>query len=196
MDKTVLDKEQKVILINNQPLSQEVIHEHGSHANVPVVQTPTFWSGVAFVLVVLALYCPIKAMIKAMFDKKKLLIASNIKEASELKEEARELFANYAKKLESIEEDTKAILLQSKKDIALLKKQSLAEIEQRNNAKIKDAEAEINYAKAKTKDEMYDLLRTKTIQVLKKIIFEKMSKENKQKLIDNSIDVISKIEPF
>jgi F-type H+-transporting ATPase subunit b len=160
----------------------------------PFYATPEFWVGISFALVFVCLYYQLKKAFKSMFDKRIASIVKRIDDASDLKDKARMLLAEYEKKFENVDGDTADLLEKSKKNAERLKEQNIKEIEKKIVAQEYRINDMIDNARSKAAAKITDLISEKTIKILKLAISEKLSEDSKIKLIDNSIDYIGKLK--
>lgn len=153
-----------------------------------------FWVGMAFLLVVLGLFRPITKIIRAMLHRKISGIISRLDEASQLQVDAQKLLSEYERKYLSAKDEADTILKKSQKEVDYFKTESLSRLEQEMKLKTSEAEERLNSAKEKASQEITSLTSELAIQAVKQAIYSKLDNKEKSKLIDNSIDLLSKIK--
>ena len=156
-------------------------------------QSAEFWVGVAFVLVVLLLAGPIGRLVRSMLNKRIDNITKRIHDAAELRDEAQKLLADYEKKFLNADKEAQAILNKSQKEIEYFKKENLAKLEEEMKIKEKEAEARITASKEKAAREISDLTSELTIKTVKAAIVKNLDAKTQNKLIDDSISLITRL---
>lgn len=152
-----------------------------------------FWVGTAFVLVVLLLAKPIGSLVKSMLNKRIDGIAKRIQDAANLRDDAQKLLADYEKKFLNADKEAEAILAKSQREIEYFKKENLSKLEAEMKIREKDAEDRIKAAKEKAAKEISDLTSELTIKAVKTAIMKNLDTKTQDKLIDNSISLITKL---
>ena len=156
-------------------------------------QSAEFWVGVAFVLVVLLLAGPIGRLVRSMLNKRIDNITKRIHDAAELRDEAQKLLADYEKKFFNADKEAQAILNKSQKEIEYFKKENLAKLEEEMKIKEKEAEDRITASKEKAAREISDLTSELTIKTVKAAIVKNLDAKTQNKLIDDSISLITRL---
>jgi len=157
-------------------------------------QGAEFWVAMAFVLVVLALARPIGKTVTALLKKRIAGIISRLEEASNLQEDAQKLLAGYEKKFLGAKTEAENILKKARKEVDYFKAESLSKLEQDMRQKEKDAEDRLNSAKEKASQEITALTSELTIKAVKTALAQHLDDAAKSKLIDNSINLLSKLK--
>lgn len=156
-------------------------------------QSAEFWVGVAFVLVVLLLAGPIGRLVRSMLNKRIDNITKRIHDAAKLRDEAQKLLADYEKKFLNADKEAQAILNKSQKEIEYFKKENLAKLEEEMKIKEKEAEDRITASKEKAAREISDLTSELTIKTVKAAIVKNLDAKTQNKLIDDSISLITRL---
>ena len=156
-------------------------------------QSAEFWVGVSFVLVVLLLAKPIAGLMRSMLDKRIDGISKRIRDAAELRDDAQKLLADYEKKFLNADKEAQEILAKSQKEIEYFKKENLSKLEAEMKIKEKEAKDRITAAKEKASKEISELTSELTIKVVKAAIVKNLDTKTQNKLIDDSINLISKL---
>ncbi len=187
----IIDTAQNAVMDAADNISEIIGHIDG-HDEV-FYQSAEFWVGVAFVLVVVLLAKPIGGLVKSMLNKRIDGIAKRIRDAARLRDDAQKLLADYEKKFLNANKEAEAILAKSQREIEYFKKENLSKLEAEMKLKEKDAEDRIKAAKEKAAKEISDLTSELTIQTVKTAIMKKLDTKTQDKLIDDSISLITKL---
>lgn len=167
---------------------------HSLHGQEDFYEHPTFWVGVSFVLVILVLGRPIGKILKKLLEKRIEGIATRISDAANLKDDAQKLLVEYERKAINAEFEAADILKKSRKEIELLKKESLEKLKNEMSIKEKEAENRLLAAKTKALDEVSGLTTTLTIKAVRNAIEENLTAQNQDSLIDESIAKIASLK--
>ena len=192
----IIDATQNAVMEAAQNVSNIMSHtanEIDGHHEV-FYMSAEFWVGIAFLLVVLGLFRPITKIIRAMLRRKISGIISRLDEASQLQVDAQKLLSEYERKYLSAKDEADTILKKSQKEVDYFKTESLSRLEQEMKLKTSEAEERLNSAKEKASQEITSLTSELAIQAVKQAIYSKLDNKEKSKLIDNSIDLLSKIK--
>ena len=81
-----------------------------------LIQDPTFWVAVAFVVFVVLVFKPIKVALIGGIDAKIAEIRQEVEEAEKLREEAQSLLANYQRQQRQAIQDAEAIVARAKEE--------------------------------------------------------------------------------
>ena len=160
---------------------------HDLAHNEPFYMSAEFWVAVSFFVAVVLLIKPVGKMMKVMLRKRASAIGKRIEDASNLKEEAQKLLAEYERKYRRAKQEAQEILVRSEKEVNLLRKESLAKLENSMAIKEKEAKARIRSAQDEALKEVAELTAKKTIDVVKSVLSQKLDAKLQDKLIDDSI---------
>ena len=166
--------------------------EAGAHHG-PFYLSAEFWVAVSFVLVVVGLTYPIIKMVRKMLGKRARLIAKRIEDATNLKEDAQKLLAEYERKYRKAKQEAQEILQRSEREVNLLRKESMQKLENIMNAKECEAKARINSAQSEALKDISDLTSQKTIEVVKAVLKEIVSVKDHNRMIEESIKELEKV---
>ncbi len=150
-------------------------------------QTAEFWVSMAFVLVMVALFVPLKKALLAFLGGYAAKEAGRIDEAEHLKTEARKLLAAYEQKVENINTETTGILTKAKKEANFLKKKSLSELDRKLQAQEKNVQERVSGELSRAESELTALVTERTIGLLRDTLAVKLNDETRARLIDESI---------
>ena len=150
-------------------------------------QSPEFWVGMAFVLVVIFLAKPVSKMAKNFFLKRSEDIISRINEAEKLRDDAQELLSQYERKFLHAKDEAQNILDRATAEIENLTESELNKIEKELDIKQKEVDKNIEISIDNIKTELSALAVAKAIDIVNKYIHSNFDKKQHEKLIDNSI---------
>lgn len=172
---------------------ENVEHEISGHGGA-FYENPEFWVAVAFVLVVAVLAKPVVRLLNEMLNRRIEAIADRITEAQKLNEDAQKMLAEYEKKYLNAEKEARNILRKSEKEIEFLKEDRLKKLEADMEMKQKEAEQRIKTAQEAAMKEITTLTSEMTIRVLKEVLAKNLDKKAQDRLIEASIEEISKLK--
>ncbi len=167
-------------------------------ANIPVeheelfYQSAEFWVGIAFVLVVAALFKPGVKAVKGLIIKRIARIKNEFQEAENLKLEAQKLYAGYERKFLDADDEVARIIAEEEAVIADTKERKIQELNRTLAQKQREVEGRIELAFEQANKEINTLISSQAVNILKKAISSKLTKSDYNRLIDNSIETIQK----
>lgn len=164
-----------------------------AHEYAVFYENPVFWVAVSFVLVVLLLARPVGKAVKNLLQSRVDGIIKQINDAANLKDDAQRLLVDYERKFVNVDAEAHAILQKSAKEIELLKKESLEKLKLEMAIREKEAEERLKASQSEVMNEIISMTSDVTIRALKKVLAEKMNNKIQDKLIEKSINSISKL---
>lgn len=167
---------------------------HDIHGQEAFYEHPTFWVAVSFVLVILVLGKPVGKLVKTMLQKRVDGIIKRITDAANLKDDAQKLLVEYERKFINADAEADRILQKNKREIELLKKESLDKLKSDMAVKEKEAEGRLAAAQDEAMKEIANLSSELTIKAVKAAITEKLDSKAQDGLIDNSIKMIANLK--
>ncbi len=167
---------------------------HDIHGQEAFYEHPTFWVAVSFVLVILVLGKPVGNLVKTMLQKRVDGIIKRITDAANLKDDAQKLLVEYERKFINADAEADKILQKNKREIELLKKESLDKLKSDMAIKEKEAEGRLAAAQEEAMKEIANLSSELTIKAVKAAIAEKLDGKAQDELIDNSIKMIANLK--
>ncbi len=167
---------------------------HDIHGQEAFYEHPTFWVAVSFVLVILVLGKPVGKLVKTMLQKRVDGIIKRITDAANLKDDAQKLLVEYERKFINADAEADRILQKNKREIELLKKESLDKLKSDMAIKEKEAEGRLAAAQDEAMKEIANLSSELTIKAVKAAITEKLDSKAQDELIDNSIKMIANLK--
>ena len=189
--KEFIDMTQNAVVNATENLISDVslpAHHYGAF-----YENPVFWVAVSFILVVLLLARPVGKIAKQLLQNRVDAIIKRIEDAANLKDDAQKLLVEYERKFVNAEAEANGILQKSKKEIELLKKESLEKLKLEMAIKEKEAEERLKASQAEVMNEIVSMTSNVTIEVLKKVLSENLNAKMQDELIEKSINSIAKL---
>lgn len=152
-----------------------------------VLHDPTFWTAVAFVIFVAALFKPVKKALLGGLDGRIAQIRTEVEEAQRLREEAQTLLASYQRKQREAAQEAESIVRQAKEDATLHR----AEAEKAMEEMLKRQETltveKIAQAEAAAIQQVREIAVDLAIAATEKILAEKVRGDLSDRLVDKAI---------
>ena len=152
-----------------------------------LLQDPTFWTLVAFVIFIVAIFRPVKKAILAGLDARIEQVRNEVEEAQKLREEAQALLASYQRKQRKATEEAEAIAKRARE----MAEQHRAEAQKDLEAMLARQEAlaveKIAQAEAAAVQEVREMAVDLAIAATEKILTDKVSGDLSNKLVDDAI---------
>ena len=153
-----------------------------------LLNDPTFWTLVAFVIFAALLFKPVKNAMLGGLDSRIAQIRAEVEEAQRLREEAQTLLASYQRKQREAVQEAQDIVARAREEAETHR----AEAERQLAALLKRQEAlaveKIGQAEAAATQEVRDIAIDLAIAATEKILAEKVAGELGDKLIGDAID--------
>lgn len=165
----------------------------GGHHEV-FYQSAEFWVGMAFVVVVAALFYPLKKVLQGMLQKRIEGVISRLDEAAALRDEARRLLADYEQRTDDLKAQSENIVRKAKKEAAAFCGREVKKLEKELSAQEKYTDEIIRAHKDKTASESARLVAGKTAEILRRAVRDNLTAEAKSALVDASIAAIAKLK--
>ncbi len=153
-----------------------------------------FWVAMAFVLVVVGLFSPVKKALCAYLDKYAQSEKQRLDEAENLKIQARKLFADYETKLENADEEAHAIIVKAKEQTKYLRKKTFDEFEQKMAQQEKNIKEHIKSDLQHADNQLSAMIGQQAVRLLQETLQYKLTDENRCVFIDQSIERIKNIK--
>ena len=161
----------------------------GSHHEV-FYQSAEFWVGIAFCVVVIGLFAPIKKLLSMLLQKRIDNVVSQIADAEKLRDEARELLASYEQKMENIEGISSSMMSKTKADIDVFCENQKKILDKDLAVQEKNAELNMSALREKVASESSSLLADCVAKTLDRAIRENLDEKQQSKLVDDAIAAI------
>lgn len=159
----------------------------------PFYVSPEFWTGMAFVLAVVALFKPLKKALTVLLQKHIDAVVFRIQQAKDLKVEARALLLEYEKKLEMVDAEVQNLIDDAEKRSETMKVLKKREIETLLAIRKKEATDKIDGARHDMQKEFENKV-TDAVMLKVNGFVSSLSQEKHLELIDKSIDKIQKLK--
>jgi len=148
---------------------------------------PSFWVGLAFVLVVGYLARPIARSVSASLDGRADKIRTHIEEARKLREEAQALLAEYQRKQRDALSEAESIVAQAKEEASRMKVQAEKDLEHSIERRKSQALERIAQSEAQAIASVRNTAVDMAVAATEKLITAQMSGDRQAALVDQSI---------
>jgi F-type H+-transporting ATPase subunit b len=152
-----------------------------------LLHDPTFWTAIAFVIFIVALFKPVKKALMAGLDSRIAQIRAEVEEAQRLREEAQTLLASYQRKQREAAQEAEDIVKQAKEDAALQRAEARKSLEEMLRRQEALAIGKIAQAEAAAVQEVREVAIDLAIAATEKILAEKVRGELSDRLVEKAI---------
>ncbi len=152
-----------------------------------MLQDPTFWVLVSFVIFVALVWKPGSKAVAQMLDDRAEKIRSDLEKAAKLREEAQALFAEYQKKQRDALKDAEAIVAAAKAEAEALSKQAAADLETSLKRREQLALQRIAQAEAQATADVRAAAVDLAMAATRKILTDRLDAGRQDALIDAAI---------
>lgn len=152
-----------------------------------LLNDPTFWTAVAFVIFVVALYKPVKRALLAGLDSRIDQIRTEVEEAQRLREEAQTLLVSYQRKQREAAQEAENIVRQAKEDAELHRAEGEKSMEEMLKRQEALAIEKISQAEAAAVQEVREIAVDLAIAATEKILAEKVRGDLSDRLVEKAI---------
>ena len=160
-----------------------------------LMQDPTFWVAVAFVVFVILVFKPIKGALIGGLDEKIAEIRQEVEEAEKLREEAQSLLANYQRQQRQAIQDAEVIVARAKEEAERHRAEldeAMKDIVRRQE---EQAREKIAQAEAAAIKEVRSMSVELSMAAAEKLLSDLLAGGGGSRLIDNSIkDIPRKLQ--
>ncbi|MBQ8784683.1 MAG: hypothetical protein IJZ59_01395 [Alphaproteobacteria bacterium] len=164
----------------------------GGHHEI-FYKSAEFWVGMAFVVVVIGLFSPIKKALNSLIKGKIDSVIKRIDDAASLRDEARKLLADYEQKVEDMDFKTNSIIKEAENKAKEFTKNELQKFEKELATQEKDTESLIEVRKEQIISETTGLVAGRTMNILKRALSNKLNDKIKSELVDESIKSLEQL---
>lgn len=164
----------------------------GGHHEI-FYKSAEFWVGMAFVVVVIGLFSPLKKALNALIKGKIDSVIKRIDDAASLRDEARKLLADYEQKVEDLDYKSNSIVTEAEDKAKDFIKNELKKIEKELVAQEKDTESMIEIRKEQIISEATGLVVERTMEILQQVLNNKIDDKTKSELADASIKSLEQL---
>ncbi len=155
-----------------------------------LIQDPTFWVAVAFVVFVVLVFKPIKAALIGGLDAKIAEIRQEVEEAEKLREEAQSLLANYQRQQRQAIQDAEAIVARAKEEAERHRAEADEAMKDLVRRQEEQAREKIAQAEATAIQEVRLMSVELAMAAAEKLLADRLAGDEGSRLIDNSIEDI------
>ena len=155
-----------------------------------LIQDPTFWVAVAFVVFVVLVFKPIKGALIGGLDAKIAEIRQEVEEAEKLREEAQSLLANYQRQQRQAIQDAEAIVARAKEEAERHRAEADEAMKDMVHRQEEQAREKIAQAEAAAIQEVRSMSVELAMAAAEKLLADRLAGDEGSRLIDNSIEDI------
>ena len=152
-----------------------------------MLQDPTFWVLVSFVIFVALVWKPGSKAVAQMLDDRAEKIRSDLEKAAKLREEAQALFAEYQKKQRDALKDAEAIVAAAKAEAEALSRQAAVDLETSLKRREQLALQRIAQAEAQATADVRAAAVDLAMAATRKILTDKLDAGRQDALVDAAI---------
>ena len=157
-----------------------------------LIQDPTFWVAVAFVVFVVLVFKPIKAALIGGLDAKIAEIRQEVEEAEKLREEAQSLLANYQRQQRQAIQDAEAIVARAKEEAERHRAEADEAMKDMVRRQEEQAREKIAQAETAAIQEVRSMSVELAMAAAEKLLADRLAGDEGSRLIDNSIEDITR----
>ena len=155
-----------------------------------LIQDPTFWVAVAFVVFVVLVFKPIKGALIGGLDAKIAEIRQEVEEAEKLREEAQSLLANYQRQQRQAIQDAETIVARAKEEAERHRAEADEAMKDMVRRQEEQAREKIAQAEAAAIQEVRSMSVELAMAAAEKLLADRLAGDEGSRLIDNSIEDI------
>jgi len=153
---------------------------------------PSFWVGLAFVLVVALIYKPAMKSISASLDARAAGIRTQIEEARKLREDAQALLADYQRKQRDAMAEAEKIISQAKEEAVRLRAEAEQDLGRAIERRKQQALERIAQTEAQAVAQVQNTAVDVALAAAEKLMAENIAAGQAQAMIDKSITELGK----
>ncbi|MBT3907027.1 MAG: F0F1 ATP synthase subunit B [Rhodospirillaceae bacterium] len=155
-----------------------------------MLESPTFWTLVAFVIFLGLTVKPISKLAATALDARSDKIRAEIEEGEKLLEEAQELLSTYERKQRDSAKEAEAILIHAREESERMKTHAAENLEKSLARREKLAEERITQAEAGAIDEVRAVVAEIALDATRRLLAENLSADKSDALVDAAIKEI------
>lgn len=157
-----------------------------------LMEDPTFWVAIAFVIAVAIVWKPFSKMVLGGLDGRSERIANELDEARRLREEAQELLASYERKQREAEKEAEGIIAAAREEAERLAKCAAADLEGQVARRRQMALDRIGQAETDAVRDVRAAAVDLALKATRKLLDEKISEKEQANLVEEAIGEIGK----
>tara|TARA_B110000116_G_C16688504_1_gene514084 strand:+ start:329 stop:814 length:486 start_codon:yes stop_codon:yes gene_type:complete len=148
---------------------------------------PQFWVALAFALFVIAVFKPVRKILSTSLDSKIKEIKDSIDEAEDLKNETQITLSDIKKRQNEVELEIKEIHSNAKDKIKILESEAKEKLDEQSNKREQLAKTKIEQMARDANLSIQNNISQTAIAAAIAVLENKLNKEDKQNLINQSI---------
>ena len=152
---------------------------------------PQFWVAIAFIIFILAIFNPVRKILNSSLDTKIKEIKESIEEAENLKNDTQVTLSEIKKRQNEVELEIKEIHLNSKDRIKILETQAQEKLIEQSLKRKSLTKAKIEQISRDANLLVQNHITQTAVNATVIVLERKMNKEDKQNLINQSIQDLS-----
>ncbi len=157
-----------------------------------LMEDPTFWVAIAFVIAVAIVWKPFSKMVLGGLDGRSERIANELDEARRLREEAQELLASYERKQREAEKEAEGIIAAAREEAERLAKRAAADLEGQVARRRQMALDRIGQAETDAVRDVRAAAVDLALKATRKLLDEKISEKEQANMVEEAIGEIGK----
>lgn len=157
-----------------------------------LMEDPTFWVAIAFVIAVAIVWRPLSKMILGGLDGRSERIANELDEARRLREEAQELLASYERKQREAEKEAEGIIAAAREEAVRLAKRAAVDLDGQVARRRQMALDRIGQAETDAVRDVRAAAVDLALKATRKLLDEKISETEQANLVEEAIGEIGK----
>ena len=157
-----------------------------------LMEDPTFWVAIAFVIAVAIVWKPFSKMVLGGLDGRSERIANELDEARRLREEAQELLASYERKQREAEKEAEGIIAAAREEAERLAKRAAADLEGQVARRRQMALDRMGQAETDAVRDVRAAAVDLALKATRKLLDEKISEKEQANLVEEAIGEIGK----
>lgn len=152
-----------------------------------MLQDPTFWVAIAFVIFVVATVKPAVGKIGAMLDDKSEAIAAQLKEAETLREDAQAALANYQRLQRDALKEAEEIVTHAKEEAARIRKDAKEHLAESLKRREEQAAEKIARAEAQALQDVRNQAVELAMVATEKLLTDKVTPDVNAKILKDAV---------
>ena len=157
-----------------------------------LMEDPTFWVAIAFVIAVAIVWKPLSKMILGGLDGRSERIANELDEGRRLREEAQELLASYERKQREAEKEAEGIIAAAREEAVRLAKRAAVDLDGQVARRRQMALDRIGQAETDAVRDVRAAAVDLALKATRKLLDEKISETEQANLVEEAIGEIGK----
>ena len=153
-----------------------------------MLQDPTFWVAIAFVVFVVVAIKPVVSKIGGMLDEKSAAIAAQLQEAESLREDAQAALANYQRLQRDALKEAEEIVGHAKEEAARIRKEAKEHLAETLKRREEQAAEKIARAEAQALQDVRNQAVELAMAATGKLLADKVTPEVNAKILKSAVD--------